>query len=272
MTPRILQRPTLVLNRNWQPVNVATVARALVLLWNESARVVDPADYQLYTWEDWSKLRPRDGEPFIQAVRFRLRVPEVVALTRLRPAAGGPVTFSRRNIFKRDHYTCQYCGAQPGSEELTIDHVVPRVAGWRVELGELRAGVHGLQQAEGRPHAGAGADAAAQAAGPADVEAAVRGPRRADRKLVEVRQRSVLERDAARVVVTPRAPGPQGRGPIQECAPGRAGGLQSRRTGFDSSRSCLIADVAEQRGGGFVNRIDAGANPVVGSGVYVPMV
>jgi len=30
-------------NSNWQPVNVATVARALVLLWNESARVVDPA-------------------------------------------------------------------------------------------------------------------------------------------------------------------------------------------------------------------------------------
>ena len=38
MYPKILQRPTLVLNRNWQPVNVATVARALVLLWNESAR------------------------------------------------------------------------------------------------------------------------------------------------------------------------------------------------------------------------------------------
>ena len=38
---KVLQRPTLILNRNWQPVNVATVARALVLLWNESARVVD---------------------------------------------------------------------------------------------------------------------------------------------------------------------------------------------------------------------------------------
>jgi len=62
MTPRILQRPTLVLNRNWQPVNVATVARALVLLWNESARAVDPANYQLYTWADWSKLRPRNGD------------------------------------------------------------------------------------------------------------------------------------------------------------------------------------------------------------------
>jgi len=44
MTTTVLQRPTLILNRNWQPVNVATVARALVLLWNESARVVDPAD------------------------------------------------------------------------------------------------------------------------------------------------------------------------------------------------------------------------------------
>ena len=56
MTPSILQRPTLVLNRNWQPVNVATVARALVLVWNESARVVDPHDYQLYNWADWSKF------------------------------------------------------------------------------------------------------------------------------------------------------------------------------------------------------------------------
>ncbi len=38
MVAKMLQRPALVLNRNWQPVNVATVARALVLLWNESAR------------------------------------------------------------------------------------------------------------------------------------------------------------------------------------------------------------------------------------------
>ena len=65
MVAKMLERPTLVLNRNWQPVNVATVGRALVLLWNESARVVDPADFQLYSWEDWSRLRPTDGEPFI---------------------------------------------------------------------------------------------------------------------------------------------------------------------------------------------------------------
>jgi 5-methylcytosine-specific restriction endonuclease McrA len=129
MAYSVLQRPTLILNRNWQPVRVATVARALVLLWNEAARVVDPADFQLYTWADWARLKPRDGELFVQAVRFRLRVPEVLTLVRYDRVPVAAVAFTRRNIFKRDRFTCQYCGMQPGTEELTIDHVVPRSQG-----------------------------------------------------------------------------------------------------------------------------------------------
>ena len=58
-----------------------------------------------------------------------MRVPEVVTLTRYDRYREAVVTFSRRNILKRDHATCQYCGVQPGSEELTIDHVVPRSQG-----------------------------------------------------------------------------------------------------------------------------------------------
>ncbi len=42
MTTSLLQRPTLILNRNWQPVNVASGARALVLVARDAARVVDP--------------------------------------------------------------------------------------------------------------------------------------------------------------------------------------------------------------------------------------
>jgi 5-methylcytosine-specific restriction endonuclease McrA len=129
MTAKMLQRPALILNRNWQPVNVATVARALVLLWNEAARVVDPESYQLYTWADWSKVAPRDGDAFIQAVRARLRVPEVIVLADYDRLPDAAVSFSRRNVFKRDHWTCQYCGAQPGGGELTIDHVTPRAQG-----------------------------------------------------------------------------------------------------------------------------------------------
>ena len=116
MVAKVLEHPTLVLNRNWQPVNVATVARALVLLWNESARVVDPADYRLYTWADWSQLRPREGEQFIQAVRLRLRVPEVIVLAEYDRLPTAAVSFSRRNVFKRDHWACQYCGCQPGGD------------------------------------------------------------------------------------------------------------------------------------------------------------
>jgi 5-methylcytosine-specific restriction endonuclease McrA len=129
MSQAVLERPTLVLNRNWQPVNVATVARSLTMLWNETAKVVDPEDFRLYSWSDWARLEPREGEPMIRAVTFRLRVPEVITLTRYDRYREAAVTFSRRNILKRDHATCQYCGVQPGSEELTIDHVVPRSLG-----------------------------------------------------------------------------------------------------------------------------------------------
>jgi hypothetical protein len=129
MVTAVLDRPTLVLNRNWQPVGVATVARSLVKVWNDTARIVDPADYQQYTWADWAEMVAQEDEPFIQTQWMRLRVPEVVTLTRYDKLPVNAVTFSRRNVFKRDRFTCQYCGRQPGGEELTIDHVTPRAQG-----------------------------------------------------------------------------------------------------------------------------------------------
>lgn len=129
MVCEVLKRPTLVLNRNWQPVGVASVARALVMVWSDTARIVDVEDYRLWTWEDWARLRPEGDETAIETVRFRLRVPEVVSLVEYDRVPAAHVAFSRRNLFKRDHYTCQYCGVQPARDELTIDHVVPRSQG-----------------------------------------------------------------------------------------------------------------------------------------------
>ncbi len=63
MSQRVLQRPTLVLNRNWQPIHVATVARAVIMLYSGTVRVVDPQDYQTYDWDDWSRLRPTRRGP-----------------------------------------------------------------------------------------------------------------------------------------------------------------------------------------------------------------
>ncbi len=129
MISAVLQRPTLVLNRNWQPVGVNTVARSLVKVWNETARIVDAADFRQYTWDDWTRLRPEGDEVVIHTRTQRLRVPEVSVLNSYDRVPSNAVTFSRRSIFNRDRCTCQYCFRQPGSEELTVDHVIPRSQG-----------------------------------------------------------------------------------------------------------------------------------------------
>ena len=125
----VLQNPTLVLNRNWQPINVTSVARSLTLVFNGTARVVDPSTYQLFDWSDWSELIPDHDQLFVQAVSQRFCVPEVISLVEFDRLPTATVTFSRRNIFKRDRFTCQYCGAQPQADELTIDHVLPKSQG-----------------------------------------------------------------------------------------------------------------------------------------------
>ena len=57
-------------------------------------------------------VRPTMNNAFA-AVTHRLRVPEVVVLAHYDGMPGTTVPFSRRNIYKRDRYTCQYCGKQP---------------------------------------------------------------------------------------------------------------------------------------------------------------
>ncbi len=125
----ILKRPTLVLNRNWQPIHVTTVVRSLVMLWNDSAKVVEPETYRLFGWEEWVQLDPPEGALFLRTARDRLRVPEVVCLSRFDRLPSTAVTFSRRNVARRDRHTCQYCGDQPGFARITIDHVIPRAQG-----------------------------------------------------------------------------------------------------------------------------------------------
>lgn len=125
----VLERSTLVLNRHWQPVHVTTVIRSLVMLWNDSARVVEPEEYRVYTWPEWAERQVAPDEPCIRTARGRLRIPEVISLTRYDRMPATAVAFSRRNVARRDHHTCQYCGVQPGWDQITIDHIVPRSRG-----------------------------------------------------------------------------------------------------------------------------------------------
>ncbi len=125
----LINSPVLVLNKNWQPVDVATLACALTHLFKENAVVIDPSDYSTYNWDDWSSISPEAGEKFLQTTSVKLRIPEIIRLNDYDKLPESAVTFSRRNLFKRDHYVCQYCHKQPGTDELTIDHVNPRSLG-----------------------------------------------------------------------------------------------------------------------------------------------
>ena len=87
MTSIVLELPTLVLNQQWRPVHVTSVARSLILLWNGAARVVDPGDYRVFSWSDWARRWPTKGEPCIRSARLRLAVPKVITLAKLRSVA-----------------------------------------------------------------------------------------------------------------------------------------------------------------------------------------
>lgn len=127
-----IEGQVLVLNRSWVAVNVASVRRAVALLYQDLARAVDPADYRMYDFSDWCELsEAREEGRFIHSPTMRLRVPEIIILNAFNGFFHKEVRFSRRSIFERDKSTCQYCGTKLAKSELTIDHVMPRSRGGR---------------------------------------------------------------------------------------------------------------------------------------------
>ncbi|MBI3268549.1 MAG: HNH endonuclease [Planctomycetes bacterium] len=125
----ILDQRALVLNRSWIPIDTTTVRRAIAWLYQGVAKVVEPETYEVHDFESWSELAVARGEPCVRGVAIEIRIPEVMMLTGYNGIPRKEVVFSRRNLYKRDQYRCQYCRCQPGSEELTIDHVLPKAQG-----------------------------------------------------------------------------------------------------------------------------------------------
>jgi len=124
-----LTDPTLVLNKNWLPIHVCSVRRALTMVFKDLARIVEPANYALYDFDSWSDLAIPDGAQFVQGISMRIRIPEVIVLKACDRFNRPRVVFTRRNLFRRDRNTCQYCGRKRPTEDLSIDHVVPRARG-----------------------------------------------------------------------------------------------------------------------------------------------
>ncbi len=105
----MINLPVLVLNQNYEPLHICKVRRAIVLLYQGKAEMLE------------------NGVGFIQSVSDVFPVPSVIRLAYIirRPRPAPKLT--RHEIFNRDHHTCQYCGR--AVKPLTIDHVIPRYRG-----------------------------------------------------------------------------------------------------------------------------------------------
>lgn len=101
----------LVLNASYEPINVCTVRRAAVLILKNRAEVLEKGDWALHA-ESLTLDRP----VVIRLLTY-VRIP--------RDAHRRKIT--RRAVFARDRWTCQYCGQERG--HLTVDHVIPRSKG-----------------------------------------------------------------------------------------------------------------------------------------------
>jgi 5-methylcytosine-specific restriction endonuclease McrA len=123
----MLNTAVLVLNRNYQPVHVTSVRRALSLLYQGVAKAVDD-QYRVYDFPDWAELSAANHDA-IATVSRRIRVPRVLVLSAYEYLPRGRVRFSRLNIYARDADTCQYCGMQLPRCDLNLDHVMPRSQG-----------------------------------------------------------------------------------------------------------------------------------------------
>lgn len=103
-----LDRSVLVLNQNYEPLNVCAARRAFVLVGAGKAELLAAADSELRT------------------IDRAFPLPSVIRLQQMVRRPRPRLRLTRREVFHRDGNRCQYCGR---TEELTLDHVVPRQLG-----------------------------------------------------------------------------------------------------------------------------------------------
>ncbi|MGH2583262.1 MAG: HNH endonuclease [Anaerolineales bacterium] len=104
-----LKDPVLVLNANYEPLNVCTIRRAMGLVFADKAAML------------------LNGRGEIHTAREIFPAPSVIRLERMVKRPRPTVKLNKHEVFRRDSYTCQYCGRSDA--DLTLDHVIPRRLG-----------------------------------------------------------------------------------------------------------------------------------------------
>jgi len=122
---------TLVLNRSFRAVAVADWQRALTLVYMGLAEALDAEliPYDFPAWVAASSNWVEAPAGFVRSTSMRFAVPEVIRLVRYDRVPHREVAFTRHNVFARDGRRCAYCGKRKATDELDLDHVIPRSRG-----------------------------------------------------------------------------------------------------------------------------------------------
>jgi 5-methylcytosine-specific restriction endonuclease McrA len=101
--------PVLVLNQNFEPLNICRVRRAVVLVLDGKAEVIE------------------NGRGELHAISTSVPIPSVVRLTQFVKRPRLLKRLTRFEVFNRDKFTCQYCGRE--TKDITLDHILPKSRG-----------------------------------------------------------------------------------------------------------------------------------------------
>ncbi|MGA8659847.1 MAG: HNH endonuclease [Chthoniobacterales bacterium] len=134
MSELLYKSTVLVLNRNWQAIDVKSPAQAFCMMANGNATGLDiqeATDMRPVKWHEWLQLPVRPEDFSVRTVRGPIRVPTVLVLARYSKVPRRRPKLSGKGIWVRDGGRCQYTGRTLGPHEGNIDHIIPRSRGGR---------------------------------------------------------------------------------------------------------------------------------------------
>jgi 5-methylcytosine-specific restriction endonuclease McrA len=132
MTDILNKSIVLVLNRNWQAINVRTPQEAFCMMATNVATglEVEGEDHiRPVTWDEWITLPIRPQDTAVHTVRGAIRVPTVIVAVNFARVPKKRPKLSAKTIRERDDNRCQYTGVLLRPDEGSLDHVLPRSRG-----------------------------------------------------------------------------------------------------------------------------------------------
>src|SRR5438105_14850477 len=132
MTDILSKAIVLVLNRNWQAINIRSPQEAFCQMATNVATALEiegENHIRSVTWDEWITLPGRPQDNAVQTVRGPIRVPTVIVAVNYAKVPKKRPKLCAKAIRERDGNRCQYTGRVLRPEEGSLDHVVPRSRG-----------------------------------------------------------------------------------------------------------------------------------------------